>query len=121
MTAAEIKGKELIGLEKIQKAIELYGRIPDLLDTLGVVQMQCGLLDDAEKSLREASITSNDPRTKLHLIQVLLAKGQRSEVGQLFSELNMNELRKLNLLNREQISLDSLVKEFQSQAGKEGI
>ncbi len=77
--------------------------------------MQCGMLDEAEKSLREAAKDSQDPRTKLHLIQLLEAKGQRSEIGQLFSEINLSDLQQMNLLAREQRSLEALLKEFGSE------
>ncbi len=110
VATAEIPGREPEGLPRIKRAIEIYGRHPELLDTLGVVQLRCGLLVEAEASLREAMTRGSDPRFRLHLIQVLGATKDRREIQKLAKELKITELRSMPLTASERLVLDEVSK-----------
>jgi tetratricopeptide (TPR) repeat protein len=110
VATAEIPGREPEGLPRIKRAVEIYGRHPELLDTLGVVQMRCGMLVEAESSLREAMTRGKDPRFRLHLIQVLGAKKDRGEINKLVKDLKIRELRSMPLTASERRVLDEVSK-----------
>ncbi len=101
LAASEIPGKESEGLPRIYRAIELFGRLPDLLDTLGTVQMRCGLLENAETNLRESLERRDDPRFGLHLIEVLLARKDKKAVQRLLESLKIEQLEGASLSPRE--------------------
>jgi tetratricopeptide (TPR) repeat protein len=116
MTTSEIPGKEMEGLPRIKRAIELYGRHPELLDTLGVVQFRCGMLKEAEASLQEAVSRGTDPRFRLHLIQVLGARNNSVEIRKIARELNVQELRKMPLTASERLVVEEVSKNIGNES-----
>jgi hypothetical protein len=109
IVASEIPGREQEGLARIERAIELFGRTPDLLDTLGTVQLTCGLAAQAETSLTASWEEKQDTRTLLHLIQALLAQGKQVEIRERLKFLKLSDLRGIVLTTREQKAIESLL------------
>lgn len=71
LSAVPMRKQEAIA--KIEKAIEIYGRDPDLLDTLGQVQFRNGRLQEGLEALNEACELKDDVTFRIHLAQVLMA------------------------------------------------
>jgi tetratricopeptide (TPR) repeat protein len=108
IVASEIPGREQEGLARIEKAIERFGRSPDLLDTLGVVQLTCGLAAQAETNLAASWKEKQDARTLLHLIQSLQAQGKQTELRERLKSLKLSDMRGIVLTTREQKAIESL-------------
>jgi predicted Zn-dependent protease len=121
IAAAEIPGRELEGLARAERAIEIYGRTPDLLDTLGIVQLYCGFPDKAEASLRASWEAKADSRTLLHLIQALSVQGKEAEVRERLRSLKLEELSGVVLTPRERQAIDKLLPESKRPAGREEL
>jgi tetratricopeptide (TPR) repeat protein len=110
VAASEIPGREREGLARIEKAIELYGNTPELLDTLGTVQLACGLADKAEASLKKSWDEKPDTRTLLHLLQALQAQGKSAELRERLRSFQLSDLRGLAMTKREQLAIEALLK-----------
>lgn len=108
MAASEIPGREVEGLARIEKAIEIHGRTPELLDTLGIVQLACGRAKQAEASLKESWEAKQDSRTLLHWIQSLQAQGKQTEIRERLRFFNLSDLKGQVLTPREQESIEML-------------
>jgi hypothetical protein len=108
IVASEIPGREQEGLARIERAIELFGRTPDLLDTLGTVQLTCGLAAQAENTLTASWEEKQDARTLLHLIQSLQAQGKQTELRERLKSFKLSSLRGVVLTTREQKAIESL-------------
>jgi len=108
MAAAEIPGREVEGLARIEKAIELHGRTPELLDTLGIVQLACGRANQAEASLKESWEAKRDSRTLLHWIQSLQAQGKQTEIRERLRFFHLSDLKGQVLTPREQQAIETL-------------
>lgn len=108
IVASEIPGREQEGLARIEKAIELYGKTPDLLDTLGTVQLTCGLAAQAEINLTASWKEKKEARTLLHLIQSLQAQGKQAELRERLKSFKLSGLQGVVLTTREQKAVDSL-------------
>jgi Flp pilus assembly protein TadD len=68
------------------KALEISPNDPYVLDTMGYVQYRLGNLGVAEATLRRSRALIGRPEVTLHLVEVLLQKGEREEARTLFSE-----------------------------------
>jgi uncharacterized protein HemY len=108
IAASEIPGREREGLARIEKAIELYGRTPDLLDTLGTVQLACGQPEKAEESLMSSWEQHPDSRTLLHLLQSMHAQKKESEIREKMGLFRRKDLQGVVLTPREQQALEML-------------
>jgi len=108
IVASEIPGREQEGLARIEKAIERFGKTPDLLDTLGTVQLTCGLAAQAEINLTASWNEKKDTRTLLHLIQALQAQGKQAELRERLQSFKLSALQGVVLTTREQKAIDSL-------------
>ncbi len=73
-------------LQTINRAIDLVGPQPNLMDTLGLVQMALGRLEQAELSIQEAIAQSRQPAYLLHLAEVQRRAGKHSEAVKTFHE-----------------------------------
>ncbi len=116
VATSEISGRETEGLPRITRAIELFGRYPELLDTLGVVQFRCGMLKEAQASLQEAVSRGKDPRFRLHLIQVLGARKNETEINKIAKDLNIAELRKMPLTASERLVVEEVSKKIGNES-----
>ncbi|WP_197355568.1 tetratricopeptide repeat protein [Aureliella helgolandensis] len=74
MAMSEIPMSQAQALAHIERAIELQGRMPELLDTLGTVLYRLKRYDEARKALTEATRHSADSHFQMHLAQVALAQ-----------------------------------------------
>jgi len=105
---AEISGRAEEGLVRIERAVELYGRNPELLDTLGVVQLRANRLAEAETTLREAYTKSADARHLFHLIQVLDAAMKTEELQSMWKQLDLTQINAEQLSPIDQKQLEQL-------------
>ena len=110
---SEISGREREAIPYAQKAIELYGRSPELLDTLGLVLARNSEGKEAEQVLREAVSASPDPRYRFHLLVALLAQEKRVEAISQWSQLDLDALRKSALTPAERRDLNQIRKRFE--------
>ena len=102
MALSEIPmGKEL-ALQKIEKAVAVHGRFPELLDTLGLVLLHNGRLDEAQRVFSEAADKGNDPRFHLHLAQVAIAQGDTAAAHSVWQKIDKAKLNDLTLTSAEQ-------------------
>jgi tetratricopeptide (TPR) repeat protein len=108
IAASEIPGKETVGLSLVQRAISRYGRIPDLIDSLGLVQLSCGRYQEARGSFDEAYALRPDPRFRLHRVQVDMADSIRMDPEKLAETIDIPNLRALRLTPRERAAVDRL-------------
>ena len=113
MALSEISGREAEALPYAKKAIELYGRSPELLDTLGLVLVRNDEAKKAEQVLREAVSASPDPRYRFHLLIALLGQEKRVEAISEWSQLDLDILRKAALTPAERRDLNQIRKRFE--------
>ena len=115
MAFSEIKGREPEAIPYARRAIELYGRSPELLDTLGLVLVRNNKSLEAEKVLREAISASPDPRYRFHLLVALLEQEKKVEAISQWSQLDLNELKKAALTPAERRDLNKIRKSFEGK------
>jgi uncharacterized protein HemY len=73
---AELPDQKEQALQTINRAIDLVGPQPNLVDTLGLVQMALDRLDQAERSFQEAIAQSRQPSYYLHLAEAQRRAGK---------------------------------------------
>ena len=112
MALSEVPGREKEAIPKIERAIEIFGRSPELLDTKGLVLLRNNLPAEATAVLNEATGVSDDPRYRFHLIMSLLRQGNKKAAISNWAQLDLRQLRKLPLTPGELTDLESLEKEF---------
>lgn len=112
MALSEIEGREAESLPKIQRAIELNGRSPELVDTLGIVLMRNDQIEEAVEAIAEATANSPDPRFRFHLVIALLEQNKRAEALAQWAQLDLNKLRKHPLTPAEKKDLGDIEKTF---------
>lgn len=116
MALSEIPmGKEL-ALQKIEKAVEVYGRFPELLDTLGLVLFRNGRLDQARQMFTEAADQGDDPRFQLHLAQIALAQGDVAAAHSAWQKIDKAKLDELALTSAERAVRSRLEKANQQES-----
>jgi tetratricopeptide (TPR) repeat protein len=108
IAASEIPGKETLGISLVQRAIARFGRIPYLIDSLGLVQLRCRLYREARDSFDEAFAMRPDPRFRLHRIQVDLAESLQLDLGKSAESIDFESLRAMKLTPDEQAALNRL-------------
>ena len=74
MALSEMPMRRQEAVAKIERAIALYGRAPDLLDTLGQVYFRSERIEQAIAVLKEALGQKNDNSFRIHLAQCLVQK-----------------------------------------------
>lgn len=70
----------------IRQALELMPDDPAILDSMGWVQYRLGRNDLALKYLRQAYQRENDPQIAAHLVEVLLAAGDKQEANRIWTK-----------------------------------
>ena len=111
MACAETAGMAEQGIKPIQRAIELAGRIPELLDTYAAVLLKADRLDEAIVVLDEAIAKTIEPRYQFHKVQVFRAQGKDPEAKKLwqtmdFQAIDFKSLTPKEILELKQIKLD---------------
>ncbi len=107
MALSLLPGRKPAALTSIQRAIEVRNKEsagkeePELLDTLGIVQLRAGELDEARKSLEKAIALRADPRFQIHLAQVLLKQNDMEQLNKLWPSLANLQLDELALMSDE--------------------
>lgn len=75
----------------IERAIELGGHEPFLIDSLGWVAFREGKLDEAERLLRQAHRARPDAEIAAHLVELLWQQGRRDEARELAAQAQSRE------------------------------
>jgi tetratricopeptide (TPR) repeat protein len=109
LAASEIPGKEALGLALIDRAIAKFGRIPDLIDSRGLVQLQNHLYREARQSFDDAFALRPDPIFRIHRIQVELAEPIELDLETVAESLDFERLQQTKLTPRERAVLDQLL------------
>ena len=112
MALSEIPGREHEAIPYARKAINLYGRSPELLDTLGLVLARNKKTLEAEQVLREAVSASPDPRYRFHLLVALMGQGKSVEAISEWSQLDINALQEAALTPAERRDLNEIRQRF---------
>jgi Flp pilus assembly protein TadD len=85
---AERNVKPAYALQLASRALEIAPDNPYAMDTVGYAQYRLGNLKAAETQLRGAYARLPHPEIALHLVEVLLKKGEREEARKLLREAN---------------------------------
>ena len=112
MACAETRGMAEQGIKPIQRAIELAGRIPELLDTYAAVLLKANRLEEAIVVLDEAISKTVEPRYQFHKVQVLRAQGKNSEAKELWQAMDLNSINLKGLTPKEVLVLGQLKLDF---------
>ncbi|MBX3379512.1 MAG: tetratricopeptide repeat protein [Phycisphaeraceae bacterium] len=76
-------GRPADGIEFAEKATQLKPKSPEILDTLGLLLMQTGKLDEAQKILDRAIAIASSPSTQvtilLHMSELQFKQGKKDE------------------------------------------
>jgi len=115
---SELDDRSGDALAVINRAIDLVGESPELLDTLGMVLFRTGNFSDAISRLREAAATSNDTRHRFHLLMALLETGDEAEALAIWSRLDFQELKRATLTPSERIALKRIDQQFNNNPAK---
>ena len=83
---AERNVKPEYALQLASRALEIAPDNPYAMDTVGYAQYRLGNLNAAETQLRRAYSRLPHPEIALHLVEVLLQKGERDEARKLLRE-----------------------------------
>ncbi|MCG5502254.1 tetratricopeptide repeat protein, partial [Ectothiorhodospira lacustris] len=70
-----------------ERAFALSPNDPYVLDTLGMLKLKQGNIDEAYQLIRNAADMSNDARIHLHLADILYRQGNQPEALQLVKDL----------------------------------
>ena len=111
IAASEIPGRQVFARAMIERAISKYGRIPDLLDSHGLVLLQCGAYQEAKRAFDDAFALRPDPRFRLHRIQVAMADSNPMEIDKLTKAIDIASLQSMRLPPSERIALDRLLQQ----------
>jgi tetratricopeptide (TPR) repeat protein len=90
MALVEMPMRQQEAVAKIEKAIAIQGRLPDLLDTLGQVLLRSNRIEESIAVLNEACDQKNDVSFRIHLTQSLLAKKDIAKAKQQWLKINEN-------------------------------
>lgn len=112
MALSEMSGKKQDSLMWIEKAIQIYGRDPDLLDTLGQVYFRNGRFKEALDTLIEASSRKEDVTFRIHLAQVHLAREDLSAAKEQWEIIKQSNTEDAVLTPRDKEFLGKLNTQF---------
>ncbi|MCY2977018.1 MAG: hypothetical protein NTW52_20385, partial [Planctomycetota bacterium] len=108
LAASEIPGRQVFARAMIERAISKHGRMPDLVDSRGLVLLQCGAYQEARRAFDEAFALRPDARFRLHRIQVALADSTPMEIDQLTKAIDIASLQAMRLSPGERVALERL-------------
>jgi pentatricopeptide repeat protein len=110
---AEQPAAQREALELINRAIEASGRQPELLDTLGTIQLRAGQTADAIMTLEESVAGGGgDPRYHFHLAAAYRKAGNQQEARKALARAHQLGLAKAILTAGDQALLQELEREF---------
>ncbi|MFN7732508.1 MAG: tetratricopeptide repeat protein [Pirellula sp.] len=105
---AEETGRTEESLEIIDKALEIGGRNPFLLDSKGHILAIAGRHADSIPLFEEAATKGTDPRAWLHLYTALKKSGRNEDAIKIRSKIDVEAMSRLHLSAEEQREIDSL-------------
>ncbi|MFN7731270.1 MAG: tetratricopeptide repeat protein [Pirellula sp.] len=107
---AETPERSNEALEVIDRAIEVAGPHPNLLDSKGCILVQAKRFDEAVPILQQAANNGFDPRFKLHWFMALQGAGKKQEANQVRREIDTQALSATFLSPMDQAALEQLRK-----------
>ena len=116
MTLAELPGRTGEALTSVDRALNLAGENPELLDTKGFVLMKSGDLAGAEVIFRQAFDATQEPRFQFHEIMSLLAQEKKEQAEKSFQTLDVERLNPAGLTLAERKQLETLKQDFQGSS-----
>ncbi len=112
ISMAELPTRRNEAPAKVDRAIKLYGRAPELLDTMALVQAKLGKHEDAVRLLEEAIETSSDPRFKIHLVELYLEQNDQVSARRVWEQVDLANLDKMSMFPAELRTIQALEKKF---------
>lgn len=82
--------------------------MPELLDTLAIVQMKLGQFTSAKETLSEAMRKSTNVGLRMRMAEVLLAMGDEKGAKEFWQTIDRTKLDKLVLVPADKRTLDRL-------------
>lgn len=108
-------GSRTEALKLINRALELAGPIPSLLDTRAVVYSAAGRHEDAIADLEQALAEGSAPAAEFHLCQALLASRRRGAARTAYQKLLASKIGAAQLHPLERTAWDQFEREMQVQ------
>jgi tetratricopeptide (TPR) repeat protein len=96
-------------IEVIDRAIEIGGDEPNLLDSKGCILMQAGRFNEAIPILQEAAATGTDPRFKLHWFMALRGAGRKQDADRVRLQIDVQGLGGTLLTPVDQTALKEIL------------
>ena len=84
-------------LTKINHAIDNFGRNPDLIDTKGSVHQALGQFEEAEQAFEEATLMSNNPTFRIHLVNVQLESDDLASARKNWNKIPHARLKRMSM------------------------
>ena len=110
---SELDGRIEEARKYVERAIELSGEQPALLDTKGMILVNDDQLKDAVNVLKRAASNENsDPRFVLHLVIALDRDGKEKEAQDAWSRINVDYLNRMILSSSDETARDRFVNRF---------
>ena len=116
MVLSEIPGREADAIAPIERALQLVGEDPELLDTKAVVLTRAGRIEEAKLELDKAIKLSDDPRYHFHLVVALLAQNREAEARRHWASIDLEALGPNGLMAEELVTVQQLKQRFGSAA-----
>ncbi|TWT54683.1 Photosystem I assembly protein Ycf3 [Rubripirellula amarantea] len=114
MALSEMPDRAHEGVNWIDRAIQLAGEAPELLDTKGVVLLKAGHPVEAQQVFQQAVLDTNEPRYQFHLIVALLQQDKEQEAAKAWKRLDIEKLDRSGLTVEERDQLDLMAKKYSS-------
>jgi tetratricopeptide (TPR) repeat protein len=112
---AEKTGHAEESLPMIDRAMEIGGRQPYLIDSKGYILTIAGRHADAIPFFEEAAKRGTDPRAWLHWYMALKETGRGNEATAILRRVDVEAMRRLHLTEAEQRELDAIPVQTVSQ------
>lgn len=90
-TLTDLTDRHQEALGYLEQAIARLPDDPAVIDSMGWVQFRLGRIDKARRYLQRAYMLSRDQEIAAHLVEVLVAAGQRAEAQRLLAEALQRE------------------------------
>ncbi|MFC1497772.1 tetratricopeptide repeat protein [Verrucomicrobiota bacterium] len=106
------KGKYQEAEKMAREAIDMNKKLHEAWDTLGVILMKQGKLDEADEKLEwTLSLTQDDPGVFVHMAQLKIRQGHKEQALEL---INILKDKRSQLSREDRRTIDSLQKELAS-------
>ncbi|MEC8558015.1 MAG: tetratricopeptide repeat protein [Planctomycetota bacterium] len=105
-------------LRKINHAIDNFGRNPELIDTKGSVHQALGQFKEAEKAFEEATLLSNNPTFRIHLVNVQLESDDLAGARKNWNKIPHGRLKRMSMTEDDIELYETLKKKLEAKGSK---